>query len=932
MLEEEAKQRFQRRQVAARAGASATKKTGHFDDSDWDAAEAQRRLARFDEELERQRAKLERRRKNGEEATVDEEVLASLVAERADLVELAEEWLKKSNDMASQEFRKECRDRARQLEQLVISDVSRGASDLDPSALLAEARRRLILMEEEAAKQRLKRQARGNGPTAGGPRRKVQDEDPQVLMAEAARRLAHLEEQLSSQREGLCRRRLQPKTEEAPEVLAAHALLHESAIQALKQERDQCRSECERLVRVAGKWSPQQRASCQQLRDKCNELEEAWNSCVETAEILKEEVAEAAPSRLTAILRQDAQDTSQALAEAMQRVAAFDHEVEQQRQLIQRRRKAGATNVGAEDAVLTALLEEKRQAIAQCEEMGESDQAWQDLQELWHGPLTSSLLNLANPSPAKSFQVEAMPEEAAKSVAEARRRLDRLDEESQRQRLGLQRRRKKTAEAGKEELEKLVESGTEFTALAQEHREGLKNQQNNITEVISSDHDAVDEIESWRQMVGLEELQAAASKMSEQLATSIEANDSEEVQADESQERTEKRKRFMVGEVTEEKNAAKQQCHEMQARLKEMRGDEEERQRLLLQRRQRRLKEPPAHAELAAQVTEENSRDLLLRAHECITEGNSSDLQALRQQLHDLREEAFTESKEEPEASRESSRAVTPEAKREPPKEELAAALAASEDRIDVVNHLGANLLSELEALFQSHETEDLEKAVLKVVERWRGQLQGPAQVSADCTAHLEQMGVACKDALRVALAEDDSRKAFMEAYRQQMSNATKATEVQAQQEEEGLRARAAARRKRKQAAKAETKEAESPTRPSTSRRPVLTRQATVLGSVTTEVEVKDFRQTGEGFARSFLLQTEEEEEEQARRMARRLEARSKSRSRPGTAAPSPDASPVRRGLQQSFSMTTSSGWAWSPSRPVSRGSALGGGEHLWGL
>ena len=36
--------------------------------------------------------------------------------------------------------------------------------------------------------------------------------------------------------------------------------------------------------------------------------------------------------------RQDAQDTSQALAEAMQRVAAFDHEVEQQRQLIQRRK------------------------------------------------------------------------------------------------------------------------------------------------------------------------------------------------------------------------------------------------------------------------------------------------------------------------------------------------------------------------------------------------------------------------------------------------------------------------------------------------------------------------------------------------------------------------------------------------------------------
>jgi len=32
-----------------------------------------------------------------------------------------------------------------------------------------------------------------------------------------------------------------------------------------------------------------------------------------------------------------------------------------------------------------------------------------------------------------------------------------------------------TSQAGKEELEKLVESGTEFTALAQEHREGALN-------------------------------------------------------------------------------------------------------------------------------------------------------------------------------------------------------------------------------------------------------------------------------------------------------------------------------------------------------------------------------------------------------------------------------------------------------------------------
>jgi len=64
-----------------------------------------------------------------------------------------------------------------------------------------------------------------------------------------------------------------------------------------------------------------------------------------------------------------------------------------------------------------------------------------------------------------------------------------------------------------------VEGGTEFEHLAAEHREGLNHQQNNIKEVMASDVEPLEEIETWRQMVGLEELQAAAGKMSEQLAT-----------------------------------------------------------------------------------------------------------------------------------------------------------------------------------------------------------------------------------------------------------------------------------------------------------------------------------------------------------------------------------------------------------------------------
>ena len=43
-------------------------------------------------------------------------------------------------------------------------------------------------------------------------------------------------------------------------------------------------------VHIPSMTSLQPESSC--AEDKCNELEEAWNSCVETAEILKEEVAE----------------------------------------------------------------------------------------------------------------------------------------------------------------------------------------------------------------------------------------------------------------------------------------------------------------------------------------------------------------------------------------------------------------------------------------------------------------------------------------------------------------------------------------------------------------------------------------------------------------------------------------------------------------
>lgn len=309
---------------------------------------------------------------------------------------------------------------------------------------------------------------------------------------------------------------------------------------------------------------------------------------------------------------------------------------------------------------------------------------------------------------------------------------------------------------------------------------------------------------------------------------------------------------------------------------------------------------------------------MLLKAHECITEGNPGDVQALRQQLHDLRADAFSESKEEPprgaddtEPAEAASASV-----RLPPKEELEAALAASTERMDLVKSLGADLLSQLEAVFSSQEDRgDLASAVMNVVERWRGQLPRSHEASVPSDMYMEHMGAACEDAVKAVDESDvNARRAFLAAYRERMSAASQATQVQAEREEEGLRARAAARRKRRAQQRAEA-ESPSKTSPSASpsrfsRKSALARQSTV--AFTTEAEVQNLRKAGEGFARSFFLQTEEEDEEQARRMVRRLESRSKSRSRPGTAAASPETSPLRRGLTRSLSMTASS-WAFSP-------------------
>ncbi|CAJ1338388.1 unnamed protein product, partial [Effrenium voratum] len=112
-------------------------------------------------------------------------------------------------------------------------------------------------------------------------------------------------------------------------------------------------------------WTEDEKVACQRLAAQCESLSDTWSSCAQSAELLSKDVSKAAPSALTSILRSDADDTQAALAEALRRVARFDHELEQQRSLLQRR---PAPNKAMNDAILSSLVEEKKTALAQCEE------------------------------------------------------------------------------------------------------------------------------------------------------------------------------------------------------------------------------------------------------------------------------------------------------------------------------------------------------------------------------------------------------------------------------------------------------------------------------------------------------------------------------------------------------------------------------------
>eukprot|EP00931_Biecheleriopsis_adriatica_P097044 TRINITY_DN7080_c0_g3_i1.p1 TRINITY_DN7080_c0_g3~~TRINITY_DN7080_c0_g3_i1.p1 ORF type:complete len:994 (+),score=239.15 TRINITY_DN7080_c0_g3_i1:232-2982(+) len=845
----------------------------------------------------------------------------------------------------------------------------------------------------------------------------VEAERRRALLQEACRRASSFEEALELQRSGLKKRKAAAQHANTKNALLAGQLLeHQSALAELVMEGAHCLQRCESSSQEAmdseGPAADTTR-DWQQLvaywKEKCAQV----STCETQMSLLCEEIAvsgatdtsSSASTTAARVLcaaaapgtervqkrlhpRRHEDDTAEmqaALVDAARRAARFDDELERQRANLKRRGRRQAEVL--DEAVLQVLVTERRAALESCEVQvsAGAQEHWHEICDLWRGKLSTSLEELA----VEVARGQAIPEashqgpqrssaeyssqhshrhkatvvddaaERAEIVGKARRRLAILDEDLERQRLGLQARKRRRSlvpgeEAEKKVLMQLVEQSSEFGKITEEHSKGLQQQETILKEVMQADSAALEDIEAWRQLVGLEELQVAAATMAEHLPdVAEEVPFSIPGQLEEAVVTT-------VGDSAEQppglvspasdRAAARRcslQCAEMQARLAELHADEEEAQRLRFQRRQKRRQqraETAAESEAAAEDAMAKSRNLLLKAQEQLAQGGGSSKE-LQQQLQEVRKEAAGCAEEEQKLQEEEEVveadipekeqlrvAVSPEAvQHTSPKAELAAALAEAEERVELVSQMGVELLSQLQTVFQQRQsasTGDLEIAVTEAVDRWRLQLP-PADVSKTACdetrlmqRHLDGVAGAAKHAAETLpkMPGKPSGEAFLESWQRHLDHDMA---EQAAQEQDMLQAEFEERRRERQGHK---EQANLRPRPARWRVPPTRSQVPTSSTKTARSEVRRLREAGEAAARSFHQQTEEQDEEQALVFLRRVSDRKSRLRQSRSVSSSPSGSFGAGRLSSSPGIVTRDlsdelqrSWVWSPHPRLSR-------------
>lgn len=478
--------------------------------------------------------------------------------------------------------------------------------------------------------------------------------------------------------------------------------------------------------------------------------------------------------------------------------------------------------------------------------------------------------------------MEVRARKAALSEGQRRLRLFEEEEEGLLQkfrRKPRRRRRSSEEEIHCRQLQRLADEGAALDSLAEEQMRSLRQSAEVLQKSIELDQGPVEEIEAWRQLVGLQELQAVTAALSRHLEVST-VNSSERA-------------------------AARAYCQEMQGKLENLRAEEEEAQRLRLRQRPRRDKASSDTAVDGA-VAASKAREALEEAAKVVAaaqgESAAAGLVEARGKLRVFQEEIAgsaallaEEVLPRPALSESIVAPIVEKAPTASPTEvrarQLAQALEDVETRAQWASLQGSDLVKELEEIFQSSSTQGGQLPVDEVaaaVDRWRRHLATaqpeaslPGQDESEdleaalgperwqqATRALEGLGKAAEEVVKSHLESGETaREALLATWRKQMESTAELEEQQLLKDQAAMRARAAARKRERKKRLEEAAQQQQQLR-------VDRWTAQPAKPETQQHEVKKARVAAEAVARSLLRHAEQDAEEQVQICLRRVAER----------------------------------------------------------
>ena len=515
--------------------------------ADEDAPEAMladwaRRASAFEEKLDEQRLRLERRSLPGDQSLLTAADLMELTADLTEMQTKASKELIELQDLHNPRAGEDWKTARNSLESKWMQFVedSRAAVEETKSALAANRTAKIL----------------------------TSDTEREAALAEAARRQATFQEELQKQRQKL-QKRTKAKSA-APTPLELGRLVEdEHLLQALEADRDAAMKECQQFIDVA-----EARHSCEEA-NQWREVLQGWQMVQEDIsqiasgnQELREAMPEASVWASAAIKTKigkahvDHDEQLAMLAEAARCAATFDEELQKQRQQMKKRRKAlqkggaeqamdplDACRIIADEEVLKQLAKQQVEALDKCQAMASSgegaSEAWEQLATTWAqmekdmakaekevseaakvvtNEASSSLVQALELAQAEGVARDVDDESAARKAAlhEAARRVAIFDEELSKQRAAMRRRQSENP-CGASALGAALLDGETLKALASECAEAVA-----ICEA-AAEEASKEEAQPWQDILKVwANLQEDLAEATEEAATQAKASRAQE--------------------------------------------------------------------------------------------------------------------------------------------------------------------------------------------------------------------------------------------------------------------------------------------------------------------------------------------------------------------------------------------------------------------